>query len=494
NGVIVTAHHVVADARHIVVRLPSDGGFFAARLILEDKENDVAVLHIDANLPALELAPGVPLSVRQTVFAIGYPLDPRRMQAQSARGIVAGHTDDKTIQLDMALNQGNSGGPLVDEQDRVVGMVVARSDPGQGAQSIGFAVNAGTLLSNLEKARLRLERGEIAALSSQQRQSATVVDELVQRGVFHELREAADVRKELSTSNVQAALSSLVTRIDDPDLLAFVGGSMWNVYLGLWASDDSHLREAKLTRAEAKQLAHSFGLTAGIACHKAHSLDPAVSLRSPIVDVVRKVWPGAAQYVAARPSAATAYASTASASTTYAAATPPEPSRSFITTVLKPKWTLRASGQLRLNPMTDSIGAGLGLGLGLDLEGIRFRLGSTSFLPTVGVGYGTVRLRQQAPGTVTHSYFTAEIGVAAEVLANDRRRIEVAAAYGPGVYNVDVAADDESGKSTQDRETILGHGRFSGGYRWRNGYVGVAIHVFAGPTFWLEPVVVAVTF
>lgn len=118
GGLVLTAQHVVEGARHLVVRLPGASGFSSARLIVGNKDLDIAVLAIDASPPALPLI-AAPPAVRTNVFAVGYPLDPARTQPPSARGIVAGYLDDGTIQLDMALNPGNSGGPLIDERDQV---------------------------------------------------------------------------------------------------------------------------------------------------------------------------------------------------------------------------------------------------------------------------------------------------------------------------------------------------------------------------------------
>src|SRR5690606_25310334 len=133
-----------------------------------------------------------PPRVRSTIFAVGYPLDATRKQPQSARGIIAGFLDDGTVQLDIALNPGNSGGPIIDELDAVVGMAIARGDVEQGVQGIGFAVPVQLLQAALVEAKRRLAAGEVSTGIAISRDSAMVVDELVQHGALHELRKATD--------------------------------------------------------------------------------------------------------------------------------------------------------------------------------------------------------------------------------------------------------------------------------------------------------------
>ncbi len=488
-GIVVTAFHVVDGARHIVVRLPGEGGFYAARLLHQDKDGDVAVLKIDATPPVLDLAAGSTLRVRQTVYAIGYPLDPRRTQAQSARGIVAGQKDTDTIQLDMALNPGNSGGPLVDEQDRVVGMVVARGNPEKGVQGIGFAVSADRLLATIKEGQRRLDAGQVADLTDIQRQSAVVVDELVQQGVFHEIRETGDLKEKLKSADVQKALDALIARIEDPDLLVFVGAQLWNVYLALWAADREDLAEAKITQAVANDLANRFGYTAGAACRKARELDPDVAARSPIVNVVLATWRDST------PPPGPPTIRKAHAPGSGSAFRPRKASTPFKWPSFNLTWITRASGQLRLNPETGSFGLGFGFGLAFGLDKRRFEIGGLSFLPMLGVGWGRAELFDDTAGTVVHSYLTLEVGVVADVWSCRNRHVEVAAVYAPGSYGIAVDPGGGPGPGGADEsDATWGHARVAGGYRWGPAYLGAAVHVFEGPTLWFEPAVLAVVF
>jgi serine protease Do len=179
---VMTAQHVIDGARHVVVRLPGEGGFLPARVVFADKDADTAVLEVEPTTPPapLTLAAAAP-AVRHAVFAVGYPIDATRHQPQSARGIIAGFLDNGTIQLDIALNPGNSGGPVVDDQDVVVGMATARGNVERGIQGIGYAVPVGRLTAALDAARRALPP---AAAPTTTRDVASVVDELIQHGAL----------------------------------------------------------------------------------------------------------------------------------------------------------------------------------------------------------------------------------------------------------------------------------------------------------------------
>ena len=150
NGYVLTNNHVVAEADELKVAL-ADGREFPAKLIGTDPKTDVAVIRIEAeNLPVATLADSDKLRVGDIVFAIGNPLGVGQtvtMGIVSATSRRIGILENKQtggyedfIQTDAAINQGNSGGALIDAQGRLVGINTAILSGAGGNIGIGFAI------------------------------------------------------------------------------------------------------------------------------------------------------------------------------------------------------------------------------------------------------------------------------------------------------------------------------------------------------------------
>jgi S1-C subfamily serine protease len=160
DGVVVTNCHVVEGASKITVSTSeATPREFNARAIGGDCEHDLAVLKIDATgLPTVQLGDSGSLMLGQRVVALGYALAleggptvttgivsalDRTIKAQDPNcspdvcGTEQVRTYSDVIQTDAAINHGNSGGPLVDMQGRVVGINSAGDD---SAENIGFAI------------------------------------------------------------------------------------------------------------------------------------------------------------------------------------------------------------------------------------------------------------------------------------------------------------------------------------------------------------------
>ena len=158
DGAILTAHHVVADAKSIRVVF-ADGTRANAKVSTDQPEHDIAVLVADGAPEVIVPAVlGGGAQVGDAVFAVGHPLG--LVQSLSA-GVVSGlnrsiplpnggATLDGLIQFDAAVNPGSSGGPLLNRSGQVLGIVTALANPAtQGGQQgyfigIGFAVPIGT--------------------------------------------------------------------------------------------------------------------------------------------------------------------------------------------------------------------------------------------------------------------------------------------------------------------------------------------------------------
>jgi S1-C subfamily serine protease len=155
TGHIVTNHHVVDRADVITVTL-FEGEPYPARLIGSDPQNDIALLKIEAppeQLFPLEIGISSNLKVGQRVFAIGNPFGLERTMtvgiiSSLGRAIKSPRTNrmiKNIIQIDAALNQGNSGGPLLDGEARVIGMNTAIATLTGENTGVGFSVPANTL-------------------------------------------------------------------------------------------------------------------------------------------------------------------------------------------------------------------------------------------------------------------------------------------------------------------------------------------------------------
>jgi serine protease Do len=148
EGYIVTNNHVVDGAQDIRVTL-SDKRIFKGKLVGTDLLTDLAVIKIDGtNLPSVPWGDSKELHPGQTVLAFGNPLG---FRFTVTRGIVSAlnrpnpYTDDprkpgEFIQTDAAINQGNSGGPLVDARGEVVGINTFLISPSGAFAGMGFAI------------------------------------------------------------------------------------------------------------------------------------------------------------------------------------------------------------------------------------------------------------------------------------------------------------------------------------------------------------------
>ena len=149
QGYILTNQHVVEAADEIEVAL-ADGKKFVAKVVGSDPESDLAVLKVDArDLPAITLGQAENLRVGDVVLAIGNPLG---VGQTVTMGIVSAlhrtglsiNTFENFIQTDAAINQGNSGGALIDASGNLVGINTAILSQTGGSIGIGFAIPVST--------------------------------------------------------------------------------------------------------------------------------------------------------------------------------------------------------------------------------------------------------------------------------------------------------------------------------------------------------------
>ncbi len=165
DGIIVTNHHVVDGADEIIVRLP-DRREFEAELIGSDDESDIAVLQIDAeDLPSLRWGDSGALRQGEWVIAIGSPFN---FDQSVTAGIVSAKGRSNAaqsyvpfIQTDVAINRGNSGGPLLNMDGEVVGVNSWILSASGGYIGLSFSIPAEVAVSTVSQLREKgvVERG-----------------------------------------------------------------------------------------------------------------------------------------------------------------------------------------------------------------------------------------------------------------------------------------------------------------------------------------------
>jgi len=152
DGYILTCRHVVAGATSIKVKIQDR--LYAARLEKEDSANDLALLRINGNFPALSFSDNSSAHMGNEVFTIGYPnpnlqgINPKLTKGEI--NSLTGFQDDiRFYQISVAVQPGNSGGPLLDMDGNVVGVIVSVLDEkttynlsGSLPQNVNYAVKS----------------------------------------------------------------------------------------------------------------------------------------------------------------------------------------------------------------------------------------------------------------------------------------------------------------------------------------------------------------
>ena len=156
DGYIITNQHVVDGADEILISL-ADGRGSQARLIGEDRETDIAILHIPVEgLVGIKIADQQPLRVGDVVLAIGNPLNVGQtvtmgIISATGRNRVGLNTFENFIQTDAAINPGNSGGALVNARGELIGINTAIFSQNGGSQGIGFAIPTSIALDIMQQ-------------------------------------------------------------------------------------------------------------------------------------------------------------------------------------------------------------------------------------------------------------------------------------------------------------------------------------------------------
>ena len=148
TGHIISNHHVVEGCN--TVKLTFKGKEVSADVLAVDKKNDLAILKANLTPPKVYPVATEDASLLEDIIIAGYPLGKRVSAAiKTSKGSItalAGYGDNYSeFQTDAALNQGNSGGPIIDQKGNVVGVAVANYGKKAGVESFNFGIKSSTL-------------------------------------------------------------------------------------------------------------------------------------------------------------------------------------------------------------------------------------------------------------------------------------------------------------------------------------------------------------
>lgn len=158
DGLVITAAHVVNDARTLAIS-PSSGQTFEAKMLYLDDRLDVALIRLAAPPPAdavATLGDSAKLRKGATVYVIG---NPRGLEFSIAAGIVSGRhspehafglteaapNDAEWIQTDAAMNAGVSGGPMFNSSGEVIGIAQSIVSKSGGSEGLGFGIGINSI-------------------------------------------------------------------------------------------------------------------------------------------------------------------------------------------------------------------------------------------------------------------------------------------------------------------------------------------------------------
>lgn len=150
NGLVLTNAHVVRGTREVTVQA-NNGNTYGGRVVAVDEGSDLALVQLDTRdrLPTVRVGNSSNIRVGQQVFAIGTPFG---FTGTLTTGIISRIAPNGDIQTDAAINQGNSGGPLLNAQGELIGVNKSIYNPnGGGNIGISFATNINAARTFLDR-------------------------------------------------------------------------------------------------------------------------------------------------------------------------------------------------------------------------------------------------------------------------------------------------------------------------------------------------------
>ena len=234
DGYIVTNNHVVEGADELTVTL-NDNKEYSARIIGADATTDLALIKIDAkNLPAIVIANSDNVKVGEWVLAVGNPLGLNNTVTAgivSAKARTMGQGVQSMIQTDAAINQGNSGGALVNTRGELIGinaMIYSQTGSNIG---YGFAIPT-TILNKVvddikqygtvQRAMIGIQGSDVNAYVDSEKEKGKEVDLGTMEGIY-----IAKVVDEGAAAEAGLKEGDVITHIDGQKIKSF--GELQNV-------------------------------------------------------------------------------------------------------------------------------------------------------------------------------------------------------------------------------------------------------------------------
>jgi S1-C subfamily serine protease len=296
EGLVVTAKHVVEDGGFVAVWIQGFARAYPATVVYEDDTIDLAFLYVRGDFPEnsqpLPVTSTTP-SRAEEIYVYGFPIFAGEPEVSVTRGIVSRFTSEGLIQIDAALNPGNSGGPVLNAKGDVLGIAVAKA---KGSEGMGYVVPIGNLIAVQKELqavkRLEEVKGQVISTPHDQREAQRTLANFLARTavdptqfIQETLGEGTTIMKKL----LSFALSEKQTR-ETAVFVLLTGAYAWNTAMAVLVGRGLDLsRLSELPEDERESVLNNIAL-AGQLAESATKMNPVLALtESDFTASLRKV-------------------------------------------------------------------------------------------------------------------------------------------------------------------------------------------------------------
>lgn len=224
SGIVLTAAHVIRGVDLVSVIYTGSDVPRPARVVFVDVVHDLAFLHVQGAVPAHVTLPRQTrrLRIGERLFGTGFPLDVRERFPAAFSGILSRENNDGSLQADISLNPGNSGGPVVDERDQLVGVVSRRGEPTAGVEGIALLEPLRFVLPGFERAK---------RVVTERPPTYRPEDDVIVR-ILADFARTTDDRPIFEQTTIPT-LDQAATTAGTPEASALVAAHAWNMHIAL---------------------------------------------------------------------------------------------------------------------------------------------------------------------------------------------------------------------------------------------------------------------